>query len=122
MNIYIVRHGETDWNRKNVLQGIVDIELNENGIQSAKVLSEKMKNIKFEYIYSSPLKRAIDTAKYICTEENKIQISSKLIERSFGDYEGKQMTKKQLNEYWDYQLNLGTYNVEPIQKFFRQNI
>ena len=118
MNIYVVRHGETDWNKNNMLQGKTDIELNENGIESAKILAEKLKDVKFDIVYSSPLKRALDTAKYICKEKSyKIQEDSRLIERSFGDYEGKKMTKNEILDYWNYNLDLSNNNVESIKSF-----
>ena len=63
--IYIVRHGETDWNILKKLTGQTDIPLNLNGIKQAKEVREKLKNIKFDYVFSSPLKRAYETAKII---------------------------------------------------------
>lgn len=59
-----MRHGETDGNRGNRLQGRADIPLNENGIRQAKVAGEKLlkKNLIFDAVYSSPLQRAMDTA------------------------------------------------------------
>ena len=119
MNIYVVRHGETDWNKNNLLQGSTNIELNENGIESAKKMSEELEDIHFDIVYSSTLKRAISTAEYICKEKSyKIEVSEKLIERSFGDYEGKQIAKEQIQGFWDYDLNSDENNIEPIRSFF----
>jgi len=47
-------------------------------------------------------------------------MAEKLIERSFGDYEGKQMTKEKIHDFWDYDLNLDENNIESIQNFFNR--
>lgn len=85
--IYIVRHGQTDWNVEGKYQGRIDIELNVNGINQAKQISEKLKDIKFDKIFSSPLKRALQTA--IIISGGDIIIDDRLIERSNGELEGK---------------------------------
>ena len=62
MEIYIVRHGETFWNEKKLLQGSTDIELNENGKKLAVLTGEALKDTRIDRIYASPLKRAYETA------------------------------------------------------------
>ena len=52
MNLYVIRHGETEWNKLFVLQGATDIPLNENGIKQAKEASNKFKDIHFKSISS----------------------------------------------------------------------
>ena len=53
MKLYIIRHGETTWNKEKRLQGQSDIELNEYGVELAKITSEALKNIDFRYIFSN---------------------------------------------------------------------
>ena len=91
--IYIVRHGQTDWNAIHRCQGNTDIELNKTGIEQAKLLREKLKGIKFFKVFSSPLKRALSTAKIITNKE--IIVDNRLKERGFGLLEG------QINVDWD---------------------
>lgn len=55
MKLYLVRHGETCWNRESRLQGVSDIALNENGIRLAKMTGKKIAHIPFDCAYSSPL-------------------------------------------------------------------
>ncbi len=62
MRLILVRHGETDWNRLRRIQGISDLELNETGRRQAEALAQALKNQRVEAIYTSPLKRARDTA------------------------------------------------------------
>lgn len=63
--IYITRHGETEWNIIRKMQGHRDSPLTELGIKQANWLSERLHDINIDYIYSSPLKRALDTASII---------------------------------------------------------
>ena len=65
MKLYIIRHGETEWNVQKRLQGVSDTNLNEKGIEMAKQTAEALKEIPFACCFTSPLKRAKDTAMYI---------------------------------------------------------
>ncbi|MCR5468247.1 MAG: histidine phosphatase family protein, partial [Lachnospiraceae bacterium] len=64
MKLYIIRHGETEWNKEKRLQGRTDIPLSAEGERIAKLTAEGMRDIKLDYIFSSPLNRAYTTAKY----------------------------------------------------------
>ena len=57
--IYFVRHGQTDWNKIGRIQGHTDIPLNKLGEEQALIVKEKLKEIKFDKVFSSPLKRAL---------------------------------------------------------------
>lgn len=89
MDIYLMRHGETEWNRIRRLQGIADIPLNENGIAEAKRAAEGLREVPFDRIYTSPLTRARQTAE-IVRGDRQIEIieTDGLKEISFGEYEG----------------------------------
>ena len=70
MKLYILRHGETQWNVQKRLQGASDTELNENGIILAEKTGEALQEIPFYCCFTSPLKRAKDTASwYFITEK-----------------------------------------------------
>jgi len=88
--IYLVRHGETDWNRLNLVQGSIDTELNSTGIEQAKKIAERLKNKKIDIIFSSTLKRAYTTASYIKSYHPyaMFETSEKLNEINFGEWEG----------------------------------
>ena len=89
MKLYIIRHGETYWNIEGRLQGRTDIELTPSGISIADRSSQGMKNIRFDYIFSSPLKRAYKTAEIIRRDRSiPIITDNRLIEVCFGNYEG----------------------------------
>ena len=65
MKIYITRHGQTDYNAKELMQGQIDIPLNETGIAQAKATRKKVEDVKFDAVYSSPLDRAKTTASIV---------------------------------------------------------
>lgn len=117
MKLYIVRHGKTDWNVLGKMQGATDIPLNEMGIKQAGMLKEKLEG-KFDLCFSSPLERAVTTAKIISGADPIID--ERLIERRMGDFEGKPNILYDSKKYWDYKGNYGDYGVEPIQDLFKR--
>lgn len=91
MRIYIIRHGETDANKKGYAQGWTDGLLNENGKILAQITGRGMKGIRFDRCISSPLIRARETAKIILREsDNNVSISfdDRIKEMNFGSLEG----------------------------------
>lgn len=88
MKIYLVRHGETDWNKEKMMQGISDIPLNETGINQAKAAREKIQGMKFDAVYASTLDRAITTASIIGgVDKSEVIQDERIIEVNFGKYE-----------------------------------
>lgn len=95
MKIYIIRHGETDWNVTRQLQGATDIPLNEKGVALAQVTAEGLADIPFDCVFTSPLMRAKETAKIIMRERQIPLIEEERIkEISFGIYEGLSCSKE----------------------------
>ena len=89
MKIYITRHGETKWNKEGRMQGWQNSNLSKKGIEDAKKLGNRVKDIDFSCIYSSTLERAVDTAKYIRgSKDTKIITLDSLKEMGFGKWEG----------------------------------
>lgn len=87
--IYMVRHGETEWNAAHRMQGWSDIPLNEKGREQASFAARKLESIPLDAIYTSPLKRAADTAEIIRGERNIPLIEEKgLIEINLGRWDG----------------------------------
>ena len=87
--LYITRHGQTDWNKEERLQGHTDIPLNENGKEMAKAAGIRYSDIKFDVCYSSPLLRAKETAELILEGRDiPIITDDRLKEMCFGEYEG----------------------------------
>lgn len=89
IRLYFVRHGETEWNKIGKFQGSADVSLNDIGKIQADLTAEYIKKFKFDKIYSSPLKRAFETASKIAEKQNiGIIKDERLKEMNFGDWEG----------------------------------
>jgi alpha-ribazole phosphatase/probable phosphoglycerate mutase len=89
LTVYLLRHGETSWNAAgNKYCGRSDIPLTKRGIEQARQVHKQIKNYSLDAIYSSPLKRAFDTAK-IVNGGQKVIKDERLIELDFGWWEGK---------------------------------
>ena len=87
--IYVVRHGETEWNAINKVLGRTDIPLNANGMNQARELARSMKDLKIDVFLCSPLLRTRQTADIITSEIGvQYKIDNRLIEQEFGEFEG----------------------------------
>jgi probable phosphoglycerate mutase len=88
--LYLVRHGETDWNRERRIQGSTDIPLNETGRQQALRTGRLLARRRWDGIVSSPLSRASETARIIASEAGlpDPELVDEIVERSYGQAEG----------------------------------
>ena len=90
--IYIIRHGKTERNQANVLQGRSDYPLNDEGIRQAEAAADRLRNIRFDHVFSSPLTRAVQTAKIVVPDLEPV-IDERLIEMDYGPYEGTDLNR-----------------------------
>ena len=87
--IFVVRHGETEWNAVNKVLGRTDIPLNNKGMEQAYELARSLKDLKIDIFLCSPLCRARQTADAISNETGiRYKIDDRLIEQDFGKFEG----------------------------------
>ncbi len=104
--IYLTRHGQTLWNIEKRLQGRGNSPLTGEGIERAKELRDRIKDIHIDVIYSSPIERALTTANIIKGDKSiEVITDDGLMEMCFGDYEGK-ITDEVMKENpnWDISL------------------
>lgn len=88
LKVYLLRHGQTTWNADNNRYcGRTDIDLTEKGIEQARQVNEQLKDVSFDAVYSSPLKRASITAGIASNKE--VMCDERLIELDFGNWEKK---------------------------------
>jgi len=89
-DLYLVRHGETDWNRQRRIQGLTDIPLNETGRSQARATGMLLSRRHWDGIYASPLSRARETASIIAAEVGLPEptLVDALVERNYGQAEG----------------------------------
>ncbi len=113
LNLYIVRHGQTDYNLNGKFQGTSDIPLNENGLAQAADLAAKLASIPFTSAYHSPLNRARTTCEMIVDGRIPITADGRLIEVYFGMWEG--MHRDDIEHRWpeqfkNYYSNIGLFD------------
>jgi broad specificity phosphatase PhoE len=100
LRLILIRHGETLWNRENRIQGHADIELSDHGRTQIQKLAHSLKEERINAIYSSPLKRAYETAQAIARlHDMDIKIEQNLRELNHGDFES--LTIQELQEKHD---------------------
>jgi probable phosphoglycerate mutase len=91
---YLVRHGESAWNAENRLCGRSDVPLSETGRRQAKSVAERLKSIPFEAFYSSPLLRALETARLISESVGLEPVPDpRLVELDYGQWEGRTLAE-----------------------------
>lgn len=89
---YIIRHGQTEWNLKKIIQGHKDSPLTKTGINVAQQHAKELRDIQFDAIFSSDSLRTKQTADIIALKRNMAVKTTQLLrERSFGKYEGKSL-------------------------------
>ena len=89
MQLFLIRHGETDWNKEERIQGNIDTPLNATGIAQAERLAERLALEELEIVYASPLSRARTTAELIAQKAGiPLKLDERLKEKALGQLEG----------------------------------
>ncbi len=120
--IYIIRHGQTELNNRKQLQGRSDHPLNETGIRQAEEAGSRLKNVCFDRVYSSPLIRAIETAKR-AAPGCEIRTDDRLIEMDYGPYEGMDLTAltpEVITFFQDFVHNPAPEGMEPLDRIVKR--
>ena len=108
--IYLIRHGETASNKENRMQGWLDTDLSETGLQQSAALGQRFRELPVDAVYSSDLRRAMRTAQAICDAKNlPLQTDPALRELNLGDWSGR--TNEEIAE--KYSENLALYRTSP---------
>lgn len=119
MSLLLTRHGQTEWNVERKVQGKTDTELSEKGIIQAQNLAKELSLQNIDLILSSPLKRAIQTAEIVAKGRNiDIVCDERLLEREFGELEGRKFDEMDFQDFWDYDKDVKYRKAESIRDFF----
>ncbi|MFS8630124.1 MAG: histidine phosphatase family protein [Bacillales bacterium] len=104
LELYFVRHGETEWNVENRLQGRLDSPLTERGIKEARLLAERLAQLPFKAAVSSPSTRAVETAKILIGMRGiPLYTDERLMEIDLGDWQGKTKAEIRAADPWNYE-------------------
>ncbi|HHT88984.1 MAG TPA: histidine phosphatase family protein [Clostridiales bacterium] len=117
MKIYLIRHGETDWNLIGKVQGREDVPLNETGRRQVRKCAAALKNTEVKIIVTSPLSRAVETAEIISDSigGSKIIIDDGLIERDFGRLSGISYDSRKFFDTFGFEDT-----IEPLDKLSKR--
>lgn len=89
MSVYVLRHGQTDWNEKGIIQGRSDTSLNQTGFAQAKEAKKELDKVDFVAVFCSPLLRAKQTMETVLEGRNlPVTFDDRLMEMAYGDFEG----------------------------------
>lgn len=102
--IYFIRHGQTDWNVLELMQGQTDIPLNDTGRAQARQMAQSLQGVTFDKVFCSPLCRAVETCKAVVDEE-QIVVDYRLAERCFGEFEGESIHVMRARQFWNANAN-----------------
>ena len=98
-SIYLVRHGQTAWNKEEIFRGRTDIPLNENGLRQADLVGEYLRGSNIDVVYSSPLARARETARSVAQVFSlKVLPLEGINDMSFGKWEGLPLKEVQTHD------------------------
>lgn len=125
MKVWITRHGQTELNKQELMQGLYDEPLNETGIAQAEAARASIGDMKFDAVYSSPLKRAKKTAMIIGNvSEEELITDPRIIEVDFGKYEMRSYKKlgPLMSLYWMLPEVIPTpKTVEPVSSMVKRS-
>ena len=101
--IYLVRHGQTEWNRIHKFQGRSDVPLNDVGREQVKATAVALKDVPFDAVYASPLSRAVETAKLIMSYHPTVPLIEEegFIEMELGEFDGME-AQRWMTDYKDF--------------------
>lgn len=101
--IYLVRHGETLYNKEKIFRGRADVPLNDTGREQAAITASHTGSLGIEMIYSSPMKRALETAEIICDAiKALLKVHEAFQNIHIGEWQGQKLAKveKEYPEMW----------------------
>lgn len=102
MELYLVRHGQSQSNAEHIMQGTkIDKPLTEKGRRQAEATKQKINGIKFDRVFVSPLKRASETAEIIAGPQTTITFDPRLVEFDYGKWDGHRI-EQLVADYPDY--------------------
>lgn len=116
--IYLVRHGQTDWNKRKIFNGSTETELNYAGLLQSEKVREELKDISIEVCYSSPQKRAVQFSEMIF--DGECILDNRLTEIVCGEFEGREETKESFESFWKASKT-GDMGTEKFSEFLDRN-
>lgn len=119
MDLYVLRHGETEENKTGIMQGNMETKLNEKGRNQALSAKKKVKNAHIDLVICSPKLRTKETA-LLAAPGIPIIYDERLLSRNHGEFEGISRDKVNLKEYWNIKKNIQYQEAESVGTLFNR--
>ncbi len=120
MELYVIRHGQTATNACKGMVGRKQIySLTQIGIQQAQEAKEKIKNLEYDFVISSPLKRTKETCEIVNIKKKEVLEDKRIMERDCGEMEGKPKDSFDYPHYWNYNYKFDIKGMTPIKEFVK---
>ena len=116
--VYLVRHGQTDWNLFRKFNGVTDTLLNQTGIAQAKLQAENLRSVSFDACFSSPRTRARQTCEIIY--QGPIVFDDRLVEINAGEFEGADQTDAETMKLLWKAVMSGDKGTESFKDFMKR--
>lgn len=120
MELYLVRHAQTDENKNQMFHGNKNSHLNQTGRCEAKYLRREIAAISFDICYTSPLIRTFETAMLLVGDYVEIIPDERIREREVGNFSGAKIEDYDAEEFWDYSKNSGRNGVEKVEDLYKR--
>lgn len=114
-DLYLMRHGETEWNREKRYQGQLDSPLTETGVSRTLLQKKKIRDLHFSAVYCSPLGRTRSTLNILSPNTESINFEDGLKEVSLGVLQGKthnELNSKEVEAQHNFWRNPGSFEIE----------
>ena len=118
--LYLVRHGQTDWNLFKRCNGRTETFLNQTGIDQSERQAENLKNVRFDACFCSPQTRARQTCEIICKNPADIVFDGRLAEMYCGEFEGTEETAEMMKSFMQA-IKTGDRGTESYDNFIKRN-
>lgn len=120
MNLYVIRHGETDMGKNRIMANKEEL-LNEEGKKQAIRIGKELKKLNIDVVYCSPIERAKQTLKlFNLNREIPIIIENRLKEREMGIYEGVPFENVKWERFWNYDFQTEYKNLETMESVYKR--
>jgi len=116
--VYLMRHGQTDWNLFKRANGCTDTFLNKTGIEQGRLLAEELKDVRFDACYCSPQARARQFCEIVY--KGSIEFDDRLVEINCGEFEGMEETEE-MGKSFLQAIQTGERGTESISAFIKRN-
>ena len=117
IKIYFIRHGQTDFNLKELVYTKEDVSLNETGIRQVLEARKDIEGINFDIVYCSPLLRTKQTMELVTENKFPVIFDNRLVERTAGEYMGLHQSTINREKYWNYYDDTEYEEVQNVRDF-----